>query len=161
MHRGFTSSLPMLRIVATTDTRTPGMTIRRACLEFAKSRSSEPRLPPRPTTRIFATSAPPRLAAKASYLIRDTMKAMGYSEEAPAPIVACFTWPTSTQATLVTRSASAGNPVAGGVSGCLERLDGRTGFGVQHTENLQLPIQGAFFKFSLCDSNTVICILVV
>ena len=34
---------------------------------------------------IFATSALQRLAAKASYLIRDPMKAMGYSEEAPAP----------------------------------------------------------------------------
>lgn len=39
---------------------------------------------------IFATSAPPRLAVNASYLIRDTRKAIGYSEEAPAPTIACF-----------------------------------------------------------------------
>ena len=39
---------------------------------------------------IFSTDAPPRLAAKADYLIRDTMKAMGYSVSDPAPTVGCF-----------------------------------------------------------------------
>lgn len=68
---------------------------------FYDSPESMPRLREEPILRvtiaatprnrdIFAPSAPPRLAAKASYLIRDTMKTMGYSEEAPAPTVACF-----------------------------------------------------------------------
>ena len=39
---------------------------------------------------IFTKSSFPRLAAKANYMIPDTMKAMGYSENAPAPTVACF-----------------------------------------------------------------------
>jgi hypothetical protein len=39
---------------------------------------------------IFAANAPPRLPVKAGYLIRDTMKAMGYSENDPAPTVASF-----------------------------------------------------------------------
>ncbi len=48
---------------------------------------------------IFAGSAPPALAAKGRYLIRDTMKAMGYSENNPAPTIACFIVdPTDTEA---------------------------------------------------------------
>ena len=41
---------------------------------------------------IFAAGAPPRVAAKASYLIRDTMKAMGYSETDPVRPSPVFVW---------------------------------------------------------------------
>lgn len=79
---------------------------------------------------------------------RDTMKAMGYFESVRSNR-RLFSYGHGRQTVGVTPSASAGKRGARAVSGRLERLDWRTGFGVHHTENLQLPIQGAFFKPSM------------
>jgi hypothetical protein len=77
---------PTPHIVASVATQMLRMTLQIVWHDSMRNRSSST---PR-NKDLFAASAPPRLAAKAPYLIRDTMKALGYSEEAPAPTVACF-----------------------------------------------------------------------